>query len=426
MGGGPTNPTDPDWPNPHFPTAATPAAQLPWPLNELFSGQTLSAEELRDLRRFLDPYTLTRLRTRADDALEDEDQARKWADYERDVARRWRELAEDAEREAERWRKKAEETNDPESRKQYERFAESWEKDAEDRRKRAAGYDGNAEEYDERADGYRERHDQAVKDAEQAVKDAEAKVEAEKEAERLAREKAERERLRKEREALRERIKKLEAQWARERAEKAEREAKAAEERRLKQAQEAWEKEFDRLNGIAGRHHEQFKAAERRLRRDPDNPRYRRDYGTFKARYEQAESKVAAHMEGGPQERGSSSPPPAGRRDTGPSASDVMRHDTQDRALDVTGKVTGQLLTEGSASATRTAAGAALGQAIDVKTVIDLGKAAQEVVEKAPEQIRLEIEAIEDPDADPMEFQRHRLRHTGQRVRALLDSSSPF
>ncbi len=426
MGGGaPTNPTHPDWPDPSFPTVTTSAEQLPWPLNEIFGGRTLTSQELRDLGRFLDPYTLRRLRTDADHALEDAGRTREWADKQREYARRWRELAEDAEREAEKWRRNAKETDAPESRRQYEKFAEDWEKDARDRRERAGSYDEYAEGEDARAKEYQERHDQAVADAERAVREAEEKIAAEEEAERLAREQAEKERIQREQEKRGKEYAERQARWA---AERAEREQKAAEERRSRLAEEAREKEFNRLDGISARAHGQLKEAEARLRRDPNNRRCQSEYRLRQARYNRAQNNQAGFMEGDSQggRTPSSSMPGSGPRDTGPSASTVIGHQAQDKALDVTGKVAGNLLAEGSTTAGRTAAGAALGQVVDLKTVYDLGTSAQEVVDQAPEQIQKEMDAIDDPNADPMEFRRHQLGHLGQRVRTLLDSSSPF
>ena len=420
MGGdGPTNPTNPDWPDPNLPTVATVAEKLPWPLNEIFGGRTLTSQELRDLRRFLDPYTLRRLRTDADHARDDADRTREWADKERDYARQWRELAEDSEREARKWREKAKAEADPESRARYEKLAESYEKDAKDRRERAGSYDGEAEKHDKRAGDYEKRHDQAVKDAEKAVRDAEQKVQAEKEAERLARERAEREKINKQREKQEKERRERAAKWEKERAES---QRKQAAERRAKQEAEAREKEFKRLDGNHARAHEQFKEAEEALRRDPNNRRYRELYELWRQRSDGAGEKLAAFMEG--EDQGGSSKPrtrgPVGIKKTPSAAPEAMRSQARDKALEVGFETAEAVLTEGSETAGRTAAGALLGKAMDMKAIYDLGENAQEVVDKSREEIRKEEAAIDaaidDPNADPMEPGRVRWGHLKERL----------
>jgi hypothetical protein len=426
-GDDPTNPTDPDWPDPDFPTVATAAEDLPWPLNEIFSGRTLTAPELLDLRRFLDPYTLRRLRTNAEYAQDDADRTRKYAAQDREHARKWRELAESAEREAEKWRKKAQETDDPDLRKQREKNAESYEKDAEYRRKRAGSWDESADKWDERGDDYQQRHDQAEKDAEKAVRDAEQKIEAEKEAERQAREKAEQERIQKEREKRYNEWKERQAKWARE---SAERERKAAAERRAKQAAEAREKEWNRVDGNAQRAFDRMKEARARYQRWPENPRYQKEYRIRQQQYQRAEAKVTAFMNADEARKAgagsrTSTPGTSSEGDTVPTASEIGRHQAQDKVADMTGKVAGHFLTEGSASGARTTLGVVAGQVMDAKAVYDLGQSAQDVVDKSGRQIQKESDAIDDPDADPMEIRHHQWKHTTDRFKILMDTSSP-
>lgn len=457
-GGGPINPTHPDWPDPHSPAAGTTgkaySSGIDWdsvwvallaeawmldygtyyppgavPADEDESeppGEKAGAQEEKpNLVRFLDPNTLRHLRTEAEYALEDAARAREWADKQREYGKRWRELAEDAEREAEKWREKAGDEDDPESRRRYEEIAEGWEKDARDRRDRAGSYDEYAEKEDERARGYQERHDRAVADAEKAVREAEEKIAAEQEAERLAREKAEQERIQQEREKKQKEWRERQARWARETAEREQREA---EERRSRLAAEAWEKEFTRLDGISERAHKRLKEAEERLRREPGNRDYNRAYERERHRYNQAQNNLAGFMEGDSQGRPAGSPAPVitGSGYSGPSTGTIIAGQAQDKALDVTANVAGSLLIEGSTTAGRTAAGVALGQAVDLKTVYDLGKSANEVVDRAPEQHAKEFAAMEDDKADPMELRRHQVGHMGQRLRTLLNPSSVF
>jgi len=426
----PTNPTHPDWPDPDFPAVATPAEELPWPLNEIFGGRTLSDDKLRDLLRFLDPYTLRRLRTNADWAQDDADRTRRYSDEDREQARKWRELAESAEREAEKWREKARNTKEPRLKEMYEKNAEGYEKDAEYRRKRAGSWDESADKWDERGDDYQDRHDKAQKDAEKAVRDAEQKVKEEKKAERRAREKAEHEKIQKAQEKARAERKAREARWERERQKIAEREQKEAEERRAKKAAEARQREFERLDRIAAQKHKVLKQAEARLKRWPENPRYQREYRIRKQMYDQANAKVGALMDATEDGRSSggslpSTPVPAGGGDTVPTASAIGKHQAQDKAADMTGKMAGHFLTEGAETGGRTAAWAALGQVMDLKTVYDLGQSAQDVVDKAPEQIQKEIDAIDDPNADPMEIRHQQWKHTTDRFKILMDTSSP-
>jgi len=426
----PANPTHPDWPDPDFPAVATPAEELLWPLNDIFGGSALSADKLGTLRRFLDPYTLRRLKTNADWAQDDADRSRRYSDEDREQARKWRELAESAEREAEKWREKARNTKDPRLKEMYEKNAEGYEKDAEYRRKRAGSWDESADKWDERGDDYQDRHDQAQKDAEKAVRDAEQKVKEEKEAERQAREKAEQEKIRKEQEKVRAERKAREAKRERERQKRAEQKRKAAEERRAKKAAEARQREFERLDRIAEQKHRVMKRAEARLRRWPENTGYQREYRVRKQMYDRANAKVGAFMDAAEDGRSGggslpSTPVPAGGGDTVPTASAIGRHQAQDKAADMTGKMAGHFLTEGAETGGRTAAGAALGQVMDLKTVYDLGQSAQDVVDKSGQQIKKESDAIDDPYADPMEIRHQQWKHTTDRFKILMDTSSP-
>jgi hypothetical protein len=252
-------------------------------------------------------------------------------------------------------------------------------------------------------------------------------VKEEKEAERRAREKAEQERIEKEREKKYKEWKEREAKWRREQAERARKEAA---ERRAKQEAEAREKEWKRIDGNAQRAFDRMKEAERRLRRWPENPRYQKEYRIRRQQYNQAESKVNAFMDAdearrsGAQPR-TSAPGTAGGGGEVPTAAEIGQHQAQDKVADMTGKVAGHFLTEGSASAGRTTLGVVAGQVMDAKAVYDLGQSAQDVVDKSGKQIKQEMDAIDDPNTDPMEIRHHQWKHTTDRFKILMDTSSP-
>jgi hypothetical protein len=421
-GDDPTNPTDPDWPDPDFPTVATAAEDLPWPLNEIFSGRTLTAPELLALQRFLSPYTLNRLRTTADYAQDDANRARRYSDEDRERAKKWRDRAEDAKREAEKWRKKARETDDPDLRAEREKNAERYEKRAQDLRERAGSWDEKADEWKERGDKYQERHDQAQRDAEQAIRDAQQKVQAEKEAERLAREKAEQERIQKELEKARAERKAREAKWERYRQRRAEQEQKEAEERRAKQAAEAWQKEFERQDSIAKQAHQRLKDAEARRNRDPNNLDYQRRYRIRLQQYNQAEAKVGALMNAYEGYRSSgqslpSKPVPASGGETGPTISKAAK--VRDKALEA-GSVTADLYSSTKGASVRAKVLGAAGKVVDAKTVIDLGRNIDKVDEQSKEQIQKESDAMDDKHADPTELQHHRWDHLKKNFKTLF------